>query len=110
MALAAVVSLLARTKRISVEAYANPTPSTRGVGRRRASGMSTNSVAAATAERRHATCHPARWTALITAPPEENNAAAASTSKRAARGVGLEVDMGNGFGGGDLNAGGPPPG
>src|SRR4051812_30671636 len=51
--------------------------------------MRTKRVAAATVERKQATCHPARWTALITAPPDEKSAAAASTSRRAARGVEL---------------------
>src|SRR3954463_6177888 len=89
MALADVVSLLAKTNRIIVDAKATPIPSTRGVGRRRAPGSSTNRAAAATIERKQATCHPARWIDLMTAPPEENSAAAASTSRREARGVGL---------------------
>src|SRR5262245_51388897 len=88
MALAAVVSLFARTKSTIVVAYAHPTASTRGPGRRRAAGMSRNRAAAATVERKQATCHPPRWMALIAAPPEENSAAAASTSRRAERGVG----------------------
>src|SRR6478672_10401481 len=40
------------------------------------------------ADRKLATCHPARCTALMAAPPEENSAAAASTLRREERGVG----------------------
>src|SRR5438128_2346338 len=54
------------------------------------------------ADRKHATCHPAKCTALIAAPPEENGAAAASTLRRAERGVGSGREGDGGMVTGDL--------
>src|ERR1039458_2835181 len=49
---------------------------------RRASGTTSSNAAAATADRKLATCHPVKLAALMAAPPVENRTAAATSSKR----------------------------
>ena len=82
MALAAVVSLLARTNRIIVVAYTAPTATTRRFQRRLAAGTRTSNVSAATPERNDATCQPVRDVALMAAPPVENSVAVSNSCSR----------------------------
>src|SRR5947209_2934768 len=82
MAFAAVVFLFARTYRISVAAYAHPIAIVRRVHRRRASGSRTNREAAASPERKHASCMADSADPLIAAPPVEKSSAAASSIRR----------------------------
>src|ERR1035437_2202070 len=86
MALAAVVSRVASTKRIKVAAYAAPTGATRQDQPLRASGTTSSSASAATPDRKLATCQGVRAAALMAAPPVENNTAAATSSNRLRRG------------------------
>src|ERR1041384_5885136 len=100
MAFAAVVNRVASTKEISVAAYATTTGAIFHCHPRRAPpttarpaplpprppprapGPPASRNPAATADRKHATCHPVTVAALIAAPPVENNNAESSSANR----------------------------
>src|SRR5881394_1592484 len=77
MVFADVVSLLARTNRMRVVAYAAPTGTARHEYPRRASEVINPSASTAIPDRKLATCQPVSDVALIAAPPVENRSAAA---------------------------------
>src|SRR5215218_3225374 len=83
MVLAAVVSRLARTKRVRQPAYATPTSAPPQVQPRRAAGVIIHRATAATPDRKLAICHPVKSAALMAAPPVENSSAAPANCKRA---------------------------
>src|SRR5690348_3057500 len=86
MALAEVVRRFASTKVMRVAAYAAATGTIRHDHARRASGSTASNTAAATPERKQATCQPVRVAALMAAPPVEKRRAAVNRSRRLRRG------------------------